>query len=837
MAQLADVIVTLTLETEEFSRELRRVGQDLHNFSNQVRQTTSNMSREVNRNMEEMSESVREFNRSTRTTSEDVTRSTRNIERSYDSVSRSARRLSYTADTSLRGMRQMLVASTREFRNFGMAGRQVSQEVREQFSALPRHVQRYVQRLQEAGQSTAHFARLNEMYSARIIEAMRREHEYLQNKTTQSQRLMNSFAQNTHLSPLTNGFLGLANSMEHASRRGTALGIALQRVGENASLKQIRDEMNFVTQGIARARSALIGFGITAGLAIWGMTALAVAVDERVAPAFENLKATWVDAMEPFITTFANGLLNVMAFANAIGELVNKFSEAHPVIFSVVMSILMLTLVLGALLAPLAVTGIWAEGVAASFTALWAIIGPFVTGMLAVVGVALALATAIVLLYASIKELWKYSESFREAFISAWDAMKKAVLENFVTPVLNSWNNLKVALTDLIANVTGGTGTMADLWKWLGDILAVVINAISKVTLPIFSNAMTVLGSVVSGVIDLLVIAIKWMSEKWKEHGDEITAIVKKLWTYIEKAFTEVRDYLKSIMPQVTEIVKSAFELIKTAIGFTMEYIVPTVVNAFQWIWDKIGWIMPIIVFIIQDTWSNIKSLISNALSLIQNAISLFTNLLQGNWSGAWENVKAILKSALSLLWDWINLWILGKILGVFKSMGGKIKDALSDVAEMMSAPFKAGYEKIKGWVDKATGLISSFKNAVSNIGGAVVDFVTGGSGAGSGGTGGRSRSINANATGNVFTGASLLGGNQLVGEAGAEVVMPIERSRYMKPYASMVANLLDKERGSKRGEGIVQNITINSTTPLSPSEIARKNLQTARRLALEWEV
>jgi hypothetical protein len=34
---------------------------------------------------------------------------------------------------------------------------------------------------------------------------------------------------------------------------------------------------------------------------------------------------------------------------------------------------------------------------------------------------------------------------------------------------------------------------------------------------------------------------------------------------------------------------------------------------------------------------------------------------------------------------------------------------------------------------------------------------------------------------------------------------------------------------------GVTQNITINSTTPLSPAEIARKQKQAAQQLAMEW--
>nr|WP_309101684.1 hypothetical protein [Fredinandcohnia onubensis] len=45
---------------------------------------------------------------------------------------------------------------------------------------------------------------------------------------------------------------------------------------------------------------------------------------------------------------------------------------------------------------------------------------------------------------------------------------------------------------------------------------------------------------------------------------------------------------------------------------------------------------------------------------------------------------------------------------------------------------------------------------------------------------------------------------------------------------------MLSEKAGSA---GITQNITINSSTPLSPSEISRKQLQSSRLLALEWGV
>ena len=71
-------------------------------------------------------------------------------------------------------------------------------------------------------------------------------------------------------------------------------------------------------------------------------------------------------------------------------------------------------------------------------------------------------------------------------------------------------------------------------------------------------------------------------------------------------------------------------------------------------------------------------------------------------------------------------------------------------------------------------------------------------------------------------------GGLALVGEEGPEL---IELPRGSKVYtANRTKDILGKRSGD-----IIQHIHIHSPTPLSPSEIARKNLQVSRQLAMEW--
>ncbi len=85
--------------------------------------------------------------------------------------------------------------------------------------------------------------------------------------------------------------------------------------------------------------------------------------------------------------------------------------------------------------------------------------------------------------------------------------------------------------------------------------------------------------------------------------------------------------------------------------------------------------------------------------------------------------------------------------------------------------------------------------------------------------------------TGNNAHGTNFWrGGLTWVGEQGPEL---IDLPKGTKVYSNQKS--MEMVRGASGG--IIQNIHIHSPEPLSPSEVARKNLQVSRQLAMEWGV
>ncbi|HDR3499656.1 TPA: hypothetical protein QCN48_005116 [Bacillus toyonensis] len=868
-SNLADILVTLTLDTSEFSSKLREVGQELNNFRNHVNQVTTNMENDFTNSMSNMGNSMNSLTQATQSTSNSINQHMNSASQSVNNFGQSSRSLARNLGTDMESVYRVVQASTQEFERFGQTGNRVSMQVAQQFQYLPRHLQLYVQRLQEAGQSTQAFGQLNEMYGQRNLEMLRRQNEFMQQQTMQSTRMIQAL-RDQDLQPLSQQFLRLGERMEASARAGTPLNLALTQLGENASPKQVAERVKLIETGLARATSTAMLFGIATAGMVYGLVLLSNEVDGRLKPAFEELKSTWADALTPFVQAFTTFVLWIMKGAQAVGEFMKSLAETNPQLSQMIWGFLALTIAFTALLAPLAICIGLTDGLAASFTMLWAVISPFVLGFLAVVGVAMLVAGAIVGLVAIINNLWTASESFRQAWIEIWTNVKDMFMNSFVAPISQAWATLSQAFSNLIAIVTGGTGSMGNLWTWLGDHLSVIITQIAGVVLPVLQVAFQTMGTLISAVIQGIAMVLTWMGQMWQQHGDQISAVCSVIWGYVMQAFTSIGSFLQSIMPSIIQIASSGWELIKTAVDFCMKYIAPVVVSAFQVISQIIGFVMPFILQIIVSTWNNIKSAITSAIAIIQNVIQLFTNILKGNWSGAWNNIKEICSNVLTLIWNIIQIYFAGKLLAPLKgfataglnivkagwtAMMSTIKSVCSSIASFLSSIWSAISSGLRGnfqgILSSATSIFNSMKSSISSIFNSIKSTATSvfnavktaitnpietakntllgiiskivgafaamkivipkpklpkvDIGIGHKSIGGidlpyPTFSVSWNAKGNIFNGASILGGGQGVGEAGAEAVIPLERKRYMKPYASAVAQHLSKMTGGSFG-------------------------------------
>ncbi|MGX5430487.1 phage tail tape measure protein [Bacillus cereus] len=221
-----------------------------------------------------------------------------------------------------------------------------------------------------------------------------------------------------------------------------------------------------------------------------------------------------------------------------------------------------------------------------------------------------------------------------------------------------------------------------------------------------------------------------------------IMGIIGATWDFIKGVFNTIAPYLLPLLTDVMSFVNGIIEKIAAFWKENGDQIVQAVKNAFDIIKGIIEFVMPVVLFIIEDVWGNIKGVINGALDIILGTIKLFSSLLTGDWTGVWDAIKQILSGAWEFIWNFIQIWGVGKVLGIIGKIGSKmkglfgeawegvkkvfsdmfegifkssgdtltvIKEVFGKVKDAIATPFKNAWEGVMEWIDK-------IKKGVSNM-------------------------------------------------------------------------------------------------------------------------
>lgn len=280
-------------------------------------------------------------------------------------------------------------------------------------------------------------------------------------------------------------------------------------------------------------------------------------------------------------------------------------------------------------------------------------------------------------------------------------------------------------------NLSNVTGNLKATWDRLlstigSPILAVVVDVIKQL-----GNGVEYLTTWVQG-FDLT----QFISQLDNTGG--VAGSLGASLTLLRDIFIVVRD---SIIEVITTIVAKAQEwyinnqatidrlvqTFNTALGY-IKQIFTDAVTIIKALWDTFGkFIFDTIAFQLQLIMDRVR----NVLGIISGIFQTISSLIKGEWEGVWNGIKTIFSNALEfvirllveqLLGNFIKKigeWgtsLLSKIKSIFSNVTsgfsglvGSIKNAISPVLDIITAPFRGAFDGITGWIDK-------IKNAVSNM-------------------------------------------------------------------------------------------------------------------------
>lgn len=423
-----------------------------------------------------------------------------------------------------------------------------------------------------------------------------------------------------------------------------------------------------------------------------------------------------------------------------------------------------------------------------------------------------------------------------EVGISLYEMIEQP-LKNVVVAITDavSWfNSLSTGTQQFIFIMAGLAMVVPPIVLGIGALVALFgafAGAIASAVLPVVA--------ITAGIVALAgVFTLAW--QKSETFRNAVTNTFNAIKSVVMEVFGFIASFVKQKIAEIQEFWNTHGTQIQQAFS--------NVVNAIGAVFAVV---FPIIKTIVFSVIQNIMGIVDGLITFFQGVIKFFTGVFTGDWKMAWEGIKDIFSGAVQAIWNFIQVTLIGKVLKFFKGFGPKIWNFVKDIGKKIAKPFKDGWQRVKNWVGKLkTGVQNKFteikngiinklkglgnriaqpfkdgwqkvkewvdkiKNAVKNMFNVDIKIPSFGF-SGSlnpmkwASEGLPKLHINWNAKGNIFDGASILGGGQGVGEAGAEAVLPIEHKRYMQPFASAIADhLKDMDEDNPNG-GVVNKFNI----------------------------
>ena len=317
-----------------------------------------------------------------------------------------------------------------------------------------------------------------------------------------------------------------------------------------------------------------------------------------------------------------------------------------------------------------------------------------------------------------------------------WSAIGLTLAENITT----TWNNIS-------GNVGIALGNITTLWTTMWTDLQLGIETWGQ---PIIDGVTNLFDSIWRDAIDpaLQIATQMWadfsgiLVELWNEHGQplidnigefvtNIIALFQKIWDkvlepiitpFLETLSWLWNDHIKGLVEKVGDFIG---KLVNGALEIYNKFISPIV----MWLIDKLSpawaFISNLVISVFGSIIAVVSDVVGGIIEFLGGVIDFITGIFTGNWKKCWEGVKSIFKG------------IIDAIVGIFKFPINLIIDGINS--------FIAGLNELKipDWVPVVGGLSLDIPKIPKLARGGIVDSPT----------------------------------YAMIGEAGKEAVMPLERN------------------------------------------------------------
>jgi phage-related protein len=451
-----------------------------------------------------------------------------------------------------------------------------------------------------------------------------------------------------------------------------------------------------------------------------------------------NFKKTWADALGPFVEFWGQFASKIVDLGTKVGEFVQRLNEISPWITKLAGMFLYLVATFALILTPLAAGIGYFMGLRAAFSAAWMLIGPLVTGLGAMMGTVLLVSGAVIAFGAALYLLWTRSETFRNAVINGWTAIKNKALEvwGFLKPYINQalsavvsfgqsklsqlrsfWDSNGQQILQAAKNVFSGISTAISVAM---SIIKPILSVVWPFLVGIIQGAWRNIMGIITGALNVIMGLVKVFaglftgdfSKMWEGLKQIFFGAIQVIWNYINLMFVGrilgvFRGFgglLKGIVTGLWGALKSLFLGGTKSILSNIETFRIGLLYIFDFIKSKS-------IAIAQGLWNFLKSAFSAGASFIVSVVRGYFNLLLSVFNFLKSSATTIIKS----LWTFLS--------NAFSAGGNLLLRLLKGASQQIVNSFnlmKSSLSRV------ATALWTFLKNAFSAGGDFIVRLVKG---------------------------------------------------------------------------------------------------------------
>ena len=374
-----------------------------------------------------------------------------------------------------------------------------------------------------------------------------------------------------------------------------------------------------------------------------------------------------------------------------------------------------------------------------------------------------------------------------------------------------TWAAENPVVTATIAAISVGLGILMGIFAALAPVVQLIIANFALIK-TVFAAITGPIGIAVAAITALIAIGVA-LYKNW----DEVSKKGSEIWASIQKKLSEI---WASIQKKCEEV----FENIKKSISKEWDDVKKTASNT----WNAIK-------SAITTVWNAIKSTATSVFNSIKDTITTIFNNVKSTITTVWNTIKSTVQTAVTSVWNSVKTAFNG-LLSTVTTMMNNVSTSISNIwRNVMSFfnnidLFSVGTDIIRGLLSGINSMAGEVWRKVSDIASSVKDAFT--------------NMLKIKSPSRVFEGYGVNINEGLMEglEGSARKLQGTMKSIYGSfsdnSEKMLTASSSSNTSNVNNSRSYQPSITIiNQANSTSPSEIARKALQTQRQLAMEWGV